>query len=135
MATIYFPNGGELLMLESGLTGDNAWSVRLFTNDHTPGPQDTTPNYTEAAFAGYVPASLVRKGPAATDADGRAVQEYQMIEWHFTGNDPGPQLYGFFIVTPNGQLVCACRFDDPPITLSQNDPYLRVIPRLRPHNP
>lgn len=135
MAAIYFPNGGELILLENGISNDSSWSVKLFANDHTPAAADQASDYTEASFDGYAAASLTRDGAAATDGDGKAAQEYARIEWTFTGSDPGPSLYGFFIVDAGGALVCACRFDDAPVTLSESEPDLRVVPKIRLHNP
>jgi hypothetical protein len=54
------PNQGEALLLEAavGKTTATAWTLRLFTNNHTPSSADTEADYTEAVDGGYAAIAL-----------------------------------------------------------------------------
>lgn len=66
------PNEGEIqllsdLLMISGTAGAGtleAWSLRLFTNVHTPVETDTAAAYTEATYTGYAAKTLIRDGAA-----------------------------------------------------------------------
>ena len=117
MADVFFPNVGEVVMLTDALANDNAWSVKLFQNDHTPSDSDTDSDYTEADFGGYSAGSLSKDGGVGTDGAGKAAQDYDPITWTHDGSSSDQDVYGWYIEDSGGTLVCASRFDAAPVTM------------------
>lgn len=105
--SIVWVNTGELEALANGLSNDGDWSIKLYTNNHTPDPTDTPAAYTEATFNGYAAGDLARNGAMYTDATGKATQDYDPITYDFTDSSGSADVYGWFAVNSSAVLIMA----------------------------
>jgi hypothetical protein len=126
------PNVGEVEFLKAMLavTAMNAtMTLKLYTNNVTPGESDTAGTYTGAAGFGY--ADITLNGASwtvSTDGSGVTSGVYALQSWTFTG--ALGNVYGYFVVRADtGVLLFAERFSDGPYPISFNGDIINVTPK------
>jgi len=131
---LYFPNTGELRILETGLTDDANWSAGLFKNDLTPDNDTVLGDVTAADFTGYAAVALVEDGPAAIDGSDRAYQLFEEVEFTFSTGTTPQDVYGWYIFDTTGNLIAIERFASPPWTMDDSRPIIQITPLVRLRN-
>lgn len=104
------PNAAEVIALKAWVgktAAANPWSLRLFSNNHTPVAGDAASDYTVVAGGGYANISLVAANWVFTP-NAPSSMSYAAQTFAFTGatNAPGT-IYGYYIVDNNGVLMLA----------------------------
>lgn len=95
------PNEGEATMLNVmlGKSASENLTLKLFTNNVTPGETDTTATYTEASGNGYAAITLTAANWTVTQGSGSpgtTHADYTQQTYTFTG---GPvSVFGYYIV-------------------------------------
>lgn len=109
--TLKVPNAGEDAMLKDALgkTTPGALTLRLFTNDITPGDADTAASYTEMAGQAYAAKTLSMSSWAVAQNAGVAEASYAAQTWTFTAGGP-TMIYGYYVVGADGVIRWAERF-------------------------
>jgi hypothetical protein len=116
---IVIPDAGKIELLTKTLLAplvtDEAYSLRLYTNDYTPAAGSVLGNFLETGFAGYYRRDLLRSSwGVPTIIAGRASSSYAVdpLEWTCTA---GPvTLHGYYVVAPaSGVVAWAERFNVP----------------------
>lgn len=90
----------------------------LFRNNVTPTPSDTLASYQEAIWSGYAPI-LVPAAAWTINAVTAHVGDLEALPIAFYNTSmTSVQVYGYFVTDDTGtQLVCASRFDEPPVVI------------------
>ena len=117
----------ELLVSEGAVLFD---LVKLFRNNHTPGPLTTLADLTEANFSNYAAQALANPVVAAAlDATNRAVITWDNLTFTkngVTSND----IFGYWVVDDAGNLLWAERFSVAPIALTVDGQFIVFTPTL-----
>jgi hypothetical protein len=88
-------------------------AIRLYKNDYVPNPDSLPPDFTQADFQGYPGGVALTFGIPATNAQGKAQTQSQLVTFTFTGG-AAQTIYGYFIGnTDNTSLRCAERAPQP----------------------
>lgn len=129
--TLKIPSGGEVELLRSML-GDVpavALTLKLYTNDHTPGDNDSVLDYTEMSGQGYVSKELAPAGWTFQALSLVAEATHTAQVWPFTAGGPTP-IYGYYVVgTVDGLLRWAERFT-PTFSAELAGDTLTVTPKI-----
>jgi hypothetical protein len=112
---IVIPDAAEVALLED-ILGAHDLAVKLFVNDHVPGPPDLAGSYTAATFPGYAPHVLTLSDwtlfPGDENEPGRAESPVQ--SWVQTDEAPTELVYGYFVTRADtGELRWAERWGAP----------------------
>lgn len=109
-------NAGELQLLQDLLIGiEEDKILRLFKNDYSPdsdseGSGFEECQFVECDFSNYAPMTLSASNWNTAEMDGRAIAFYGDSPLAFTCNgSTGNVVFGYFLETPSGNLVCAER--------------------------
>lgn len=123
---VVVPNVGEVACLTAWLATGK--TVRLFTNNITPGEADTAATYTEAAGNGYAASAIAGGGFTITGGAPTTATAAQ-ITWTFTG--ALGNVYGYYVTeTTGGALQWAERFTDGPYNIQNNGDQIKVTPAV-----
>lgn len=125
------PNGGEVIAL-SYLVGKTAstegLTLRLFTNNATPGETDTAATYTEATGNGYAAIGLTGSSWSVS-AGAPSTASYAQQTFTFSG--ALGNVYGYYMTrTTTGDLVYAERFSDGPYAIANNGDQIKITPAI-----
>lgn len=127
--SLLVPDEGKL-QLAKDILGNAAlenWTLKIFSNNHTPAESDTAATYTEATFTGYVAKTLMRDtsaghwavpalgSPTNAWAPGAQTQvaesTYNQQSWSPTSSQT---VYGVFVVgATSTKLIYAELFSTP----------------------
>lgn len=108
--TLVVPNVGEELALNKYLKLENL-TLKLYSNNITPGETDTAATYTEVAGGGYASKTLTAASWTVTP-DAPTVGLYAAQDFTFTGVTDAPgTIYGYYVVDAANVLRWAERFD------------------------
>jgi hypothetical protein len=88
-------------------------TVRLFTNNHTPGPTDTAASYTECALSGYANVTLTPGSWSGSSSAGTATYTYPTLTFTFSAYAGGTTVYGYYVTIPGVTGVLAELFSVP----------------------
>jgi hypothetical protein len=120
-------NQGEQRMLEQFLNAE-AHTLRLYSNDKTPGETDTEAGYTEVTDGGYASKVLAVSGWTVTPGAPTEGTYAQQI-WTFTGSVGN--VYGYFVTRDaDSKLQWAERFTDGPYNIQNNGDQIKVTPKF-----
>lgn|SRR5262245_44055815 len=128
------PDVGEVELLRAGL-GRVAMgatdTLKLYTNNITPGESDTAGTYTEAAGFGYAAKSITNATDwTVTTTAGTTEAVAPQQTWTFTG--ALGNVYGYYIIRADtGVLLWAERFTDGPYNIANNGDEIRVTPKIQ----
>jgi hypothetical protein len=87
-----------------GIVAYSEMDVRLFTNNHTPVPDDVVTNFSECTLAGYARAVLTPGSWSGfATAGGVFSDSYPTIIFTFSAYSGGVIIYGYF-VTDTGSI-------------------------------
>lgn len=127
------PDVGEVELLKAalGVTAMGAThTLKLYTNNVTPGESDTAGSYTGAAGSGYADKSLTATSWSVATAAGTTEGTYAQQTWTFTG--ALGNVYGYFIIRADtGVLLWAERFSDGPYNIANNGDEIRLTPKIQ----
>ena len=104
------PNALEVEVLTTLMTP--ALTMKLYSNNVTPGDGDTAATYTEVSGGGYASKPLTFANWTITAGTPSSANYSPIQEWTFTGptNAPGT-IYGYFVTrNSDGKLMWAERF-------------------------
>lgn len=124
------PNGSEAQMLNYILnkTTPEDLTIRLYSNDITPGETDVVGTYTEVTGGGYSSISLTPASWTVTPGNPSS-GEHTQVTWTFTGSVG--LVYGYYITRDStSDLFWAERFTSGPFNIQNNGDEIRVTPRL-----
>ena len=127
---VVVPNAAEDVMLQNILnkTAPQNQTLKLYTNNVTPGEGDTESTYTEASGNGYAAKTLTGSSWSITPG-APSEASYAQQTWTFTGNLGN--VYGYFVVqTTSGKIMWAERFSDGPYNVVNNGDTVSVTPKL-----
>ena len=127
---VVVPNAAEDVMLQNILnkTAPQNQTLKLYTNNVTPGEGDTESAYTEASGNGYAAKTLTGSSWSITPG-APSEASYAQQTWTFTGNLGN--VYGYFVVqTTSGKIMWAERFSDGPYNVVNNGDTVSVTPKL-----
>ena len=126
--TLRIPDASEasLLGMALGKTAMELFSLRLYTNNITPGEADVTATYTQATGNGYAAVSLTAANWVLTNG-APCSAAYPQVTFSFTG--AAGNIYGYFVVgATSGLLLWAERFGDGPYNITQSGDSIKVTP-------
>jgi hypothetical protein len=115
------------------------WSVRLFTNNHTPADGDTPSSYTEATFSGYASVTCpsfnaaIMNGQSQAEADGSATANFTC-----NGGGTNNNIYGYYLtetINSTNTLLWAELIPGGPISMANNGDRIGVILTLTLNHP
>jgi hypothetical protein len=125
-----FPNQGEGIILAYLVNKDSPsnLTLRLFTNNITPGNTDDEGDYTEASGDGY--AAIALTGASWAIVEG-APSEASYAQQEFTFTGALGNVYGYFYTRDSDdKLTSAERFADAPFNISANGQKIRITPKI-----
>lgn len=133
MSVAIFPQVSQVAVLNSMLGkagGVGTLTLRLYSNNRTPGLTDVAGDYTEVSGGGYAEAALSAANFGVT-AGNPSVGLYNAFQtWTFTGATDSPgTVYGAYIIDSNGVLISAELFDTGPFTPG-NGTVIKYKPRI-----
>lgn len=105
-----------LLYCATQIVRSAGFSLRLFENDFTPDETSVLANFVQATFPGYVAKDLhasVWGAPSLSGAVATSIYPHQT----WTASDPGPTVYGWYIVDITGKVVAKARYPTPAVIL------------------
>ena len=106
------------------------WTLKLFTNNVTPGESDTAGTYTEATGSGYAAKTLTGSSWTVATAAGTTSATYAQQTWTFTG--ALGNVYGYYYIRADtGVLMTAERFTNGPYNIQNNGETISVTPTLQ----
>ena len=121
------PNIGETKNLQKILNQNI--TLKLFSNDVTPGETDTVGTYVEVVGGGYVAKTLTFANWAIV-AGSPSIASYAAQDFNFTGPTTGPTgVYGYYLVDSDGDLMGSERF---PPSVVPFTPVLGSLVRVTP---
>jgi hypothetical protein len=124
------PNVGEerLLGFMLGKTTLEAFRLKLYTNNITPGETDVAGTYTECTLGGYAAIDLTAASWTITQGAPTSAAYPQQT---FTFTAGTASVYGYFVVgAVSGTLLFAERFTSGPYSITQNGDQIRVTPNF-----
>ena len=130
---IVVPDVGEVEFLKAalGVAAMNATTtLKLYTNNITPGESDTASTYTEASGSGYAAKTLTGTSWSVATVTGTTTGTYAQQTWTFSG--ALGNVYGYFIIrADSGVLLCAERFTDGPYNIANNGDQILLTPAIQ----
>lgn len=126
--TLIVPNVAEVLALQSIL--NQTLTLKLYSNNITPGETNTAGTFTEVAGGGYAPKTLVNGSWTIAEGAPSSGIYNSALDFLFTGvtNAPGV-IYGYYVIDSNGILRWVERF---PETVLPFTPILNSLIRITP---
>lgn len=124
------PNAAEKAMLENFLnkTAPENLTLKLYTNNITPGETNVAGDFTEASGSGYAAASLNAANWTVTEG---APTEGVYPEVVFTFTGALGNVYGYFLVgATSGAIKWAERFTNGPYNIANNGDQIKVTPKI-----
>jgi hypothetical protein len=114
MALILTTKGAEMIL---GAYFNNTWpdsgndlTLRLFTNNIIPSPDDTSASYVEVTGGNYTAITLTRGSWTINPALDPREADYTMRTFTFNGALTGnPSIYGYYITDADDNLIIAER--------------------------
>jgi hypothetical protein len=128
--TLVIPNVGEVVALNKYLKGEDL-TLKLYSNNITPGESDTASTYTSVAGGGYT-AKTLDKDSWTINSGNPSYGIYTAQDFNFSGatNSPGT-IYGYYVVDGSNILRWAERFSEAVVPFSPiNGSLIRVTPRF-----
>ncbi len=128
--SIVVPNVGEQVALNEFLKSGNL-TLKLYSNNVTPGETDTAATYTEVSGGGYVAKTLVAANWSVTPGN-PSIATYAQQTFAFSGptNAPGT-IYGYYVVDASNVLRWAERFPASVVPFSPiSGSSIRVTPEF-----
>lgn len=104
------PNEGDVQlltkMLQSALSVDENYTLKLYSNNVTPSKTDTSATYTEATFTGYAAKTLTRAGwGTPTTTSNVTTSTYAQQSWSPTTSQT---IYGYYVLgATSGKVLWA----------------------------
>lgn len=128
--TLVVPNVGEVKALELMLKSGDL-TLKLYSNNITPGETDTAGTYTEVTGGGYASKTLTAASWSITSGN-PSYGSYAAQDFNFTGATGAPgTIYGYFVVDAANVLRWAERFDAGVVPFTPaNGALIRVTPRF-----
>ncbi len=129
MSNLIVPNASkiELMKIACGLQSNYASRIKLFSNNHVPGPTTVAGSLVEATFTGYSFISLSGVSVSGSlDMESRAVLSYSACTWTKSGAT-GNTIYGYWVSDAAGVLLWVERFDST-IPMVSDGAYLVITP-------
>jgi hypothetical protein len=128
--TLVVPNEGEGKLLDLWL--NRSLTLKLYSNDITPGETNTAATYTEVAGGGYADLDMVGANWVITEgspSDG----EYPSHDFEFTGPTDAPSvIYGYYVIDGDGTLCWAERFEESVVPFTPTTgTVIRITPLIR----
>lgn len=109
--TIITPNGAEVLALQSIL--NQTLTLKLYSNDLTPGETNTAASCTEVTGGGYTPKTLVSGSWTITEGAPSYGLYDTELDFIFTGATDAPgTIYGYYVIDSNGAIRWIERFPE-----------------------
>src|SRR5690349_6733677 len=109
--TLVVPNQGEQVLLDAatGKTAASTLTLRLFSNNLTPGASTTEADVTEVAGGGYAGIALTAASWVTTPGSPTS-SAYPQQTFTFTGATDSPgTIYGYYVTNAAGKLLWAER--------------------------
>lgn len=129
--SLVVPNAGEVIALSylvGKVTTAEPLTLRLYTNDVTPGESDTAGTYTEASGNGYSAIALTGANWTVTGGAPTSAA-YAQQTFSFTG--ALGNVYGYYLTrTSSSDLVYAERFSDGPYNVVNNGDQVKITPQI-----
>ena len=125
--SLVVPNVGEDRALTKILT--DALTLKLYSNNVTPGEADTSASYTEVSGGGYASKSLTLANWGIIDG----VALYNAVQsFSFTGATAAPSvIYGYYVVDASNVLCWAERFVESVVPFTPvNGSIIYLTPRF-----
>lgn len=125
------PNEGEVVLAQEYLT-DEDLTLKLYSNNVTPGESDTAATFTEVAGGGYVAKTLDKD--EWTIVGGNPTNATQASkDFSFTGITTAPStLYGYYIVDALNKIRGAERFPEAVVPFEPvNGSLIRINPKMQ----
>lgn len=129
--TLVVPNVGEVVALNAitGKTAATTLTLRLFSNNHTPGASSTASDLTEVAGGGYSAIALTAASWSTTGGSPTS-SAYPEQTFTFTGATDSPgTIYGYYLTNAAGTLVLAERLAAT-FTPAANGDTVKVTPTI-----
>lgn len=130
--TLLVPDVGEVELLKAALAVANmnaTTTLKLYTNNVTPGESDTAGSYTGAAGFGYGDKTLTGTSWSVATVTGTTTASYAQQTWTFTG--ALGNVYGYFVIrADSGVLLWAERFSDGPYNIANNGDQIALTPKI-----
>jgi len=116
---LIFTKLGSVAQLDEVRVGSlDGLGIALFKNDFIPTSASVLGDFTEAAFPGYAPQSLVMATPAFLNGQGRAEADANIVTFTATGAS-AEIMYGYFLYDAGLVVRYAQRFAGPqPMTVA-----------------
>lgn len=134
MSVAVFPQVSQVAMLNSVLIKSGAvaaLTLKLYSNNRTPGLTDVAGDYNEVSGGGYSDEALVAASFTVTPGNPSQAIYNAFVEWTFTGATDAPgTIYGAYIVDGNGVLISAELFDGGPFIPGNGD-IIKYKPRIQ----
>ena len=118
----------ELLKHALGVTNAGNLTLRLFVNDKTPAPADTSASYTEFSGMGYSAMTLTTTSWSTSSVSGTAEASYPIQTWTFTAGGP-VTAFGYYVTDASSKVIFAERFDSPYVVENAGD-IIKITPKL-----
>ena len=128
--TLVVPNVGEQSALNK-LLNQNL-TLKLFSNNITPGETDTAASYTEVSGGGYASKPLTFANWTVTPGAPTAALYNAAQDFSFTGATGAPStIYGYYIVDGSNVLILAERFAPAVVPFTPiAGSLIRITPRI-----
>ena len=122
-----FPSVGKKRVLEKFLKDtENALTLRLYSNDVTPGNTDVAGTYTEVSGGGYAAVALASGDWTISNATPSVASGAQK-SFAFTG--AAGNVYGYYVTDADGTLVFADRFGSVR-TINYSGDTIKITPTI-----
>lgn len=129
--SIYIPQAGLNRMLAEIIA--DVLTLRLFSNNITPGATDVAATYTEVTGGGYAALALGAAANWTITSNNPASALYNTFkQFDFTGAIGGSgNVYGYYITRASGEVVLAQRFPEASIPFTPvNGSFVKVKPQI-----
>ena len=119
MAHQIYPDDGLNKLARRSVSVD--LSYRLFVNNVTPGPASVPGDFTVAGWTGYANHTVPTTDWVETTPAGHRgrITAPDAVFTNSSGGDV--TAYGYYVLDPDGDIVCACRFDSAPVTIADGE--------------
>lgn len=132
---VAFTNEAETIALKNFLNvlAPENITIKLYSNNKTPGHTDTVSDYTEVSGGGYAAVTLTSSNWSVSAGDPSQAQ-YPQITFAFTGS--AGSVYGYYAVgATSGKLLWADQFPNSPINIANNGDQIKVTITISLNNP
>ena len=111
---------------------DQALTLRMYSNNHTPQVTDTIGSYVEVTGGGYASQALNSAQWAIAEGSPSVATYNTFLDFVFTSVPPNPQVYGYYITNADGLLLLAEEFNpsDIPFTIITGGQTIQIRPRF-----